>query len=193
MSIKYTAGIDEVGRGPLSGPVVSAAVIFPEGFSHELIKDSKKLSAKKREEAFEIVQKNALAIGIGVVGPAEIDRINILQATFISMKKAIDNLQIIPDRLLIDGDKFPGHRGIPFECIIKGDSKVQAISAASIIAKVTRDHEMKRLSIEFPNYLWDKNSGYGTKEHINAIESLGLTEHHRKTFCTRFLSSNSIF
>ena len=151
------------------------------------------IKPKKKEEAFEIIQKNALAIGIGVVGPAEIDRINILQATFISMKKAIDNLQIIPDRLLIDGDKFPGHRGIPFECIIKGDSKVQAISAASIIAKVTRDHEMKRLSIEFPNYLWDKNSGYGTKEHINAIESLGLTEHHRKTFCTRFLSSNSIF
>lgn len=187
------AGIDEVGRGCLSGPVISAAVILPEGFSHPLIKDSKKLSPKKREEAYQIIVDNALSYGIGSVDSAEIDRINILQATFVSMKKAIDNLDLSPTKLLVDGDKFPGHKGIPFECIIKGDSKVQSISAASIIAKVTRDNLMKDLGKLHPEYLWESNSGYGSKAHTEAIEKFGLTKYHRKTFCSRFISRNYIF
>lgn len=186
------AGIDEVGRGCLAGPVVSAAVILPEGFSHPLIKDSKKMSEKKREEAFKIIQENAVSFSVGVSDPDEIDSINILQATFVSMKKAIDGLSSLPSKLLVDGDKFPGHKGIPFECIIKGDSKVQSISAASIIAKVTRDKIMKDLSKEFPVYLWESNVGYGTKDHMEAIEKNGLSKHHRKTFCSRFKSVNSL-
>lgn len=187
------AGIDEVGRGCLAGPVISAAVILPEGFSHPLIKDSKKLSPKKREEAYQIILENAVSYGVGSSDPKEIDQINILQATFVSMKKAIDNLSTIPTKLLVDGDKFPGHKGIPFECIIKGDSKVQSISAASIIAKVTRDNLMKELGKLHPEYLWESNAGYGSKAHTDSIEKHGLTEHHRKTFCSRFISGNSIF
>lgn len=186
-------GVDEVGRGCLSGPVVSAAVVLPEGYSHPLIKDSKKLSATKREEAYKIIVENSLAFSIGIASPQEIDQINILQATFLSMKRALDSLSFTPDKLLIDGDKFPGYKGIPYECIIKGDSKIPSISAASIIAKVTRDRMMLELSESFPKYLWEKNAGYGTKDHISAIESNGLTEHHRKTFCSRFISGNSIF
>ncbi len=186
------AGIDEVGRGCLAGPVVSAAVVLPEGFSHPLIKDSKKMSEKKRDEAFEIIKENAIAFSVGISDPEEIDRINILQATFVSMKKAIDELGTEPSKLLVDGDKFPGHKGIPYECIIKGDSKVQSISAASIIAKVTRDRIMKELAKEFPHYLWESNVGYGTKDHMDAIEKNGLTKHHRKTFCSRFNSANKL-
>ena len=187
------AGIDEVGRGCLAGPVVSAAVILPEGFSHPIIKDSKKMSEKKRDEAFRIIQENSIAISVGISDPEEIDSINILQATFVSMKKAIDGLSVVPSKLLIDGDKFPGHKGIPFECIIKGDSKVQSISAASIIAKVTRDRLMKDLAKKFPHYLWESNVGYGTKDHMDAIEKNGLSKHHRRSFCSRFISPNSIF
>lgn len=191
--IKMEAGVDEVGRGCLSGPVVSAAVILPDNFSHPLIKDSKKLSKKRREEAYKVIEENALHLGIGICGPEEIDRINILQATFKSMKEAIDDLGAKPIKLLIDGDRFPGHNSIPYECIVKGDSKVQSISAASIIAKVTRDRIMENLSKEYPGYLWEKNSGYGTKDHIKAIESQGLTKEHRRTFCSRFIKGNSIF
>ena len=187
------AGIDEVGRGCLSGPVISAAVILPPGFSHPLIKDSKKLSPKKREEAYQIIIENAVSYGIGSSDPDEIDKINILQATFVSMKKAIDNLSTEPSKLLVDGDKFPGHKGISFECIVKGDSKVQSISAASIIAKVTRDKLMKELAKLHPEYLWESNAGYGSKAHTEAIKEFGLTKHHRKTFCSRFISGNSIF
>jgi ribonuclease HII len=187
------AGIDEVGRGCLSGPVVSAAVILPEGFKHELIKDSKKLSPKKRDQAYDIIMSNSISWGIGIVESEEIDRINILQATFVSMKKAIDELENTPTKLLVDGDKFPGHKGIPYECIVKGDSKVQSIAAASIIAKVTRDRLMKKLGEQFPEYLWESNAGYGSKAHIEAIEKFGLTKYHRKTFCTRFIGKKSIF
>lgn len=187
------AGIDEVGRGCLAGPVVSAAVIFPDDFSHPLMGDSKKLSEKRRDEAFKIIHENAISISIGISEPEEIDRINILQATFVSMKKAIDGLSVTPTKLLIDGDKFPGHNGIPFECIVKGDSKIQSISAASIIAKVTRDKIMKALSSQFPQYMWESNVGYGTKDHMFALEKNGLSKHHRKSFCSRFISTNSIF
>lgn len=187
------AGIDEVGRGCLSGPVLSASVILPEGFTHPLIKDSKKLSAKKREQAFDIIVENAISYGIGISESDEIDRINILQATFVSMKKAIDDMKVIPTKLLVDGDKFPGHNRIPFECIIKGDSKFACISAASIIAKVTRDKMMKELAKEHPEYLWESNAGYGSKAHTDAIKKHGITKHHRKSFCSKFISTNSIF
>jgi ribonuclease HII len=181
------AGIDEVGRGCLSGPVFAASVILPEGFKHPLIKDSKKLSYKKRKEAFDVIKENAIAIGVAQVMPAEIDRINILQATFVAMYGAIDDLETQPTKLMVDGDKFPGYKGIPHECIIKGDSKVVSISAASIIAKVTRDEYMEQLALEFSQYAWEKNYGYGTAEHMEPIEKYGLTKWHRKSFCSRFL------
>ena len=184
---KMEAGIDEVGRGCLSGPVFAAAVILPEGFSHPLIKDSKKLSYKKRKQAFSIIKENAIAVGVAQVLPEEIDRINILQATFVAMYGAIDDLGTQPTKLMVDGDKFPGYKGIPHECIIKGDSKVVSIAAASIIAKVTRDEFMEELAKEFPAYGWEKNYGYGTAEHMNAIEDNGLNKWHRRSFCSKFL------
>jgi ribonuclease HII len=188
MSIEnFEAGIDEAGRGCLAGPVVSAAVILPEGFTHPLIKDSKKLSPKKRKEAYHIIMENAVSVGIGIVSAEQIDKINILQATFQSMHAAISDLNILPTELLIDGDRFPGYKDIPYECIIKGDSKVPCISAASIIAKVTRDELMEKLAPEFSAYKWESNFGYGTADHMKALEEIGLSIHHRKTFCSRFL------
>jgi ribonuclease HII len=187
------AGVDEVGRGCLSGPVFAAAVILPEEFKHPLIKDSKKLSYKKRKEAFAVIKENAISIGVSMIMPAEIDRINILQATFMAMFGAIDDMAEIPFKLMIDGDRFPGYKGISHECIIKGDSKVLSIAAASIIAKVTRDEYMEQLALEFPQYAWEKNYGYGTAEHMEAIEKYGLTKWHRKSLCSRFLVNNLFF
>lgn len=181
------AGIDEAGRGCLAGPVVSAAVILPPGFTHPLIKDSKKLSPKKRKEAFQIIMENAVSVGVGIISPEKIDEINILQATFASMFEAIRSLSAQPSELLIDGDRFPGYNDIPYECIIKGDSKIPSISAASIVAKVTRDGLMEKLASEFPHYKWESNFGYGTADHMKALEEFGLTVHHRRTFCSRFL------
>lgn len=187
---KLEAGIDEVGRGSLSGPVFAASVILPEEFKHPLIKDSKKLSYKKRKEAFEVIKQNAISVGVAMIMPDEIDRVNILQATFMAMFGAIDNMGEIPSKLMIDGDRFPGYKNISHECIIKGDSKVLSIAAASIIAKVTRDQYMEKLALEFPQYAWEKNYGYGTAEHMTAIEKYGLTKWHRKSFCSRFLVNN---
>ena len=185
---KFIAGVDEVGRGCLSGPVVAAVVILPKDFNDPRIKDSKAIkSLKKREEVEGIIKENAIAWGIGAASPQEIDQMNILQATFLAMKRAIDSCKIDPDFLYVDGDKFPGHKGIPYECVIKGDSKVQCISAASILAKVHRDRLMKSISQEFSHYLWEKNVGYGTPEHISAIRESGITKHHRKTFCQNFI------
>jgi ribonuclease HII len=182
------AGVDEVGRGSLSGPVFAAAVTLPEGFKHPLIKDSKKLSYKKRKEAFAVIKENAISIGVSMIMPDEIDRINILQATFVAMFGAIENLNIKPSKLLVDGDKFPGYKGIPHECIVKGDSKVVSIAAASIVAKVTRDEFMEDLAKQFPAYGWERNYGYGTAEHMNAIEENGLNMWHRRSFCSKFLN-----
>ena len=134
-----------------------------------------------------IIKENAIAWGIGAASPQEIDQINILQATFLAMKRAIDSCSVVPDFLYVDGDRFPGHKGIDYECVIKGDSKVQCISAASILAKVHRDRLMKSISPEFSHYLWEKNVGYGTPEHISAIREIGLSKHHRKTFCQNFI------
>jgi len=179
--------VDEVGRGCLSGPVYAAAVVLPDNFYHPLIKDSKKLSPNKRKEAFGVIKDNAISIGVFSISPQEIDRINILQATFAAMIGAIEKLDCDFSKLWIDGDKFPGYKSIEFECVVKGDSKILSIAAASIVAKVTRDEYMKELSEEFPQFGWDKNCGYGTSEHMEAIEKFGLTQHHRKSFCSRFL------
>jgi ribonuclease HII len=176
------------GRGCLSGAVVAAAVILPPGFSDPRIKDSKTIkSLKKREEAEKLIMDNAICWGIGAASPEEVDRINILQATFLAMKRAIDSCGKVPDFLYIDGDKFPGYNGIPYECVIKGDSKIQSIAAASILAKVYRDRLMKSLDNEYPKYGWVTNVGYGTADHIKAIREIGITKHHRKTFCQNFI------
>lgn len=188
LDYKLIAGVDEVGRGCLSGSVVAAAVILPKGFHDVRIKDSKAIkSQKKREEVEKIIKDNAIAWAIGESSSQEIDQINILQATFLAMKRAIDSLGKIPEYLYIDGDKFQGHKGIPYECVIKGDSKIHSISAASILAKVHRDRLMQSLAPEFPSYLWEKNMGYGTPDHIKAIMETGLSKYHRKTFCTNFI------
>jgi ribonuclease HII len=185
---KFIAGVDEVGRGCLSGPVVAAAVILPADFHDIRIKDSKTIkSLKKREELELLIKNNAISWGIGAASPQEIDQMNILQATFLAMKRAIDACSNKPDFLYIDGDKFPGHQGIPYECVIKGDSKIFSISAASILAKVHRDKLMRELDSEFPKYLWTRNVGYGTADHIKAIREVGITKHHRKTFCQNFI------
>lgn len=181
-------GVDEVGRGCLSGSVVAAAVILPEGFSDPRIKDSKLIkSLKKREEAEALIKENAICWGIGAASPQEIDQMNILQATYLAMKRALDSCSIRPDFIYVDGDKFNGYNGIPYECVIKGDSKVQSIAAASIIAKVHRDRLMRELHNEFPKYSWETNVGYGTADHIKSIREIGITKHHRRTFCQNFI------
>jgi ribonuclease HII len=176
------------GRGCLSGPVVAAVVILPDGFSDHRIKDSKAIkSLKKREEAESLIKEKAIAWGIGAASPQEIDQMNILQATFLAMKRAIDACKRKPEFMYVDGDKFPGYNGIPYECVVKGDSKIPCISAASILAKVHRDRLMISLGKEHSEYLWEKNVGYGTPDHITAIRNSGLTKHHRKTFCQNFI------
>ena len=174
-------GIDEVGRGPFAGPVVAAAVILPKKSELLYINDSKKLSEKRREELFEEIQKEAVAIGIGCIGPQIIDQINILQATYEAMRQAVGNLCIEPDLLLNDAVMIPGlpMKQVP---IIKGDAKSISIGAASIIAKVTRDRMMEQYEILFPEYGFSSNKGYGTKEHIEAIKENGMTPIHRRSF-----------
>jgi len=185
-------GVDEVGRGCLAGPVVACAVLIPEGVDSSSFKDSKKIAKKKRESISNYIRENCF-FGIGLVDPAKIDEINILQATFVAMREAIDNLILSIGsehqnlHLLIDGDKFPGYPGITHDCVVKGDSLHKCISAASIVAKVHRDGIMEDLSRDFPDYLWESNSGYGTKDHMQSIEKHGLTIHHRRSFCSRFL------
>jgi len=175
-----TAGVDEVGRGCLAGPVVSAAVILKENINLKLLKDSKKISFKKRIEIAEHIKLNSTyAIGLATV--EEILNLNILQAALLSMKRAIDKLSIKPELVLIDGNFAP--KGIKnFKTIINGDEKIKSISAASIIAKVFRDQLMIKLSEKFHNYAWERNFGYGTKAHIEGLKKFGVTSHHRKSF-----------
>jgi len=175
------AGIDEAGRGPLAGPVVSAAVILPDFFNCPGITDSKKLSEKKRQDFFPIIQEQALAVGVGIADQKEIDQINILKASLLSMKRAMENLKFIPDYLLIDG-KFTIDSQLPQEAIIKGDSKSISIAAASIIAKVTRDGIMKEVDSQFPEYGFARHKGYPTKLHKQAIIEHGPCPVHRRTF-----------
>jgi len=176
------AGCDEAGRGCLAGPVVAAAVILPRGYKNIKLNDSKKISEKNRNELRIDIVKNAIAIGIGIVEERKIEKINILQASLLAMHLAIKNLAVKPSHLAIDGNKFNPYPKIDHTCIIKGDGKYMNIAAASIIAKTKRDEIMKKLSISFPEYLWDQNKGYPTKKHKNAISEFGITKHHRKSF-----------
>ena len=177
----FIAGVDEVGRGPLCGPVVASAVIFPKGVTIKDVNDSKKLSSKKREILFDLIKNNALSIGIGVVHEKKIDELNILEATVIAMREAIENLDIFPDIILVDGN-MRDITDIPQKNIIKGDSKSLCIAAASIIAKVTRDRMMLEYNKIFPGYGLSTNMGYGTKEHMSALRENYSTPIHRQTF-----------
>ena len=176
------AGCDEAGRGCLAGPVVAAAVILPKGYKNIMLDDSKKISKKNRNELRIDIEKNAVAIGIGIVEERKIEKINILQASLLAMHLAIKNLAIKPSHLAIDGNKFNPYPKIDHTCIIKGDGKYLNIAAASIIAKTKRDEIMKRLSEIYPEYLWNQNKGYPTKKHKNAISEFGITKYHRKSF-----------
>lgn len=176
----FIAGIDEVGRGPLAGPVVAGAVILPDDFQILGIDDSKKLTETKREELYELIQNAAVSIGVGIIEAEEIDKINIYEATKKAMYAALNELHIRPDFLLVDAMKLT--TPMPSEAIIKGDSKSISIAAASIIAKVTRDRMMKELAHSFPEYGFEQNMGYGTKEHIEALQLYGATPHHRRSF-----------
>ena len=176
------AGCDEAGRGCLAGPVVAAAVILPKGYKNIKLDDSKKISEKNRNELRIDIEKNAIAIGIGIVEERKIEKINILQASLLAMHIAIKNLAVNPSHLAIDGNNFNPYPKIDHTCIIKGDGKYMNIAAASIIAKTKRDEIMKKLSISFPEYLWNQNKGYPTKKHKNAISEFGITKHHRKSF-----------
>jgi ribonuclease HII len=177
----FIAGIDEAGRGPLAGPVVAAAVILPEKIHLENLDDSKKLSPRKREKLFGTIYECATSVGIGIVDPLEIDRINILQASLLSMAMAAENLHPRPDYLLIDGP-FPIKSSLPQECVKKGDSRCASIAAASVIAKVTRDRIMQHYDEEFPEFGFGKHKGYGTKAHCQAIQAFGCCRIHRKSF-----------
>lgn len=182
-------GCDEAGRGCLAGPVVAAAVILPQGFSHPLLNDSKKLSDKQRRFLRPIIEENALAYCVGFVSNQEIDKINILQASFLAMNRAIEGLKQKPELLLIDGNRFNNKTDIAFQCIVKGDSLYQSIAAASILAKTYRDDYMLNLHKEFPKYHWDKNMGYPTKQHRQAIIENGISPFHRKSFNLSFQTS----
>jgi ribonuclease HII len=179
--IMKVAGVDEAGRGPLAGPVVAAAVIFPEGLMIDGVNDSKKLSAVRREELFARISEEAINIGIGIVDHKTIDRINILKASVLAMHYALENLSVKPDFVIADGNSFRDDR-LPYRNIIAGDAKSFTIAAASIIAKVTRDRLMGKLDQEFPQYGFAQHKGYGTRRHLEAIRLYGLCEVHRRSF-----------
>ena len=182
------AGIDEAGRGPLAGPVVAAAVIFPEGFFLPGVDDSKKVPPEKREKLYDRIMEVA-AVGMGIVGNGEIDRINILNATFLAMDKAVGALPRVPDHLLIDGNMYrPGEatRGIPWTCVVGGDAACFSIAGASIVAKVARDRMMREFDREYPGFGFARHKGYGTAEHRAAIGRIGLCPIHRRSFTFRF-------
>lgn len=192
------AGCDEAGRGPLAGPVFAAAVILPHGFHHPLLNDSKKMTEKARDILRPIIEKEATAWAVEAVSAEDIDRINILNASIAGMWRAVFRLKVRPEHLLIDGNRFWDYRktmdgtipaeqvaeygNIPFDCIVKGDGKYAPIAAASVLAKTYRDEYMRKLAADYPEYGWDRNMGYPTAEHIEAIRKYGLTPHHRKSF-----------
>lgn len=178
---RHICGVDEAGRGPLSGPVVAAACILPAGLYIDGLNDSKKLTEKKREKLYEEIVKNAVSYAIGMATPAEIDEINILNATMLAMHRAIDNLKIKPDFALVDGNVIRGY-DIPAVSIVKGDSISCSISAASILAKVTRDRLCMEDALKYPQYHFEKHKGYSTKEHMDILRKIGPCEIHRKSF-----------
>ena len=173
---------DEAGRGCLSGPVFAAAVILPPDFKSELLNDSKQLSEKNRYALRPLIEQEAIAWGIGVVTAPEIDAINILKASFLAMHRAIEQLKVQPQALLIDGNRFTPYKEIPFTCMVKGDGRFLSIAAASILAKTYRDDYMLQLAEEYPSYGWQQNKGYPTRAHREAISKHGITPYHRKTF-----------
>lgn len=179
---RIEAGCDEAGRGCLAGPVCAAAVVLPKGYENALLNDSKKLTAKQRSELRLIIEQEALAWAVAFVDNNEIDKINILNASFLAMNKAIENLSITPDLLLIDGNRFKTNADIEYKCIIKGDGLYESIAAASVLAKWYRDDYMLKLHEEYPCYDWKSNKGYPTKKHYEAIEANGITIYHRKSF-----------
>lgn len=183
-------GVDEAGRGPLAGPVFAAAVILPENYSHEILNDSKKLSEKKRDLVYDDIIKDALFWSVGIATEKEIDDINILNATFLAMKRAVDGLNVKPDLAYIDGNRYP-NTGVKEITIVKGDSKCMSVAAASIIAKVSRDRFMMEMDEKYPQYQFSKHKGYGTKLHYEMIKQFGVSEIHRRTFLKNILGANN--
>lgn len=176
------AGCDEAGRGCLAGSVYAAAVILPPDYENDLLNDSKKLTAKKRYALREVIQRDALAWAVGTVTPEEIDKINILNASFLAMHRALDQLSLRPEAVIVDGNRFKPYQDLPFTTIVKGDGKYLSIAAASVLAKTYRDDYMLSLAKEYPQYDWQSNMGYPTKKHRQAIRDYGITPYHRKSY-----------
>ena len=176
------AGCDEAGRGCLAGSVYAAAVILPPDYQNELLNDSKKLTAKKRYALREEIERDAIAWAVGIVTPEEIDKINILNASFLAMYRALDQLKVRPQAVIVDGNRFTPYQNLPFTTIVKGDGKYLSIAAASILAKTYRDDYMLSLAEEYPQYDWQSNMGYPTKNHRQAIRQHGITPYHRKSY-----------
>ncbi len=185
---KIICGVDEAGRGPLAGPVFAGAVILPENYSHPILNDSKKLSEKKRDAVYDDIIKDAVAYSVGIATEKEIDEINILNATFLAMKRAVEGLNLKPDFVYIDGNQYPKiNSEIKEETLVKGDSKCISVAAASIIAKVSRDRFMLEIAKKYPEYQFEKHKGYGTKLHYEMLEKYGVSDVHRRTFLKKIL------
>ena len=176
------AGCDEAGRGCLAGSVYAAAVIFPEDYQNDELNDSKQLTDKRRKQLREIIQRDAVAWAVGIVTPEEIDRINILNASILAMHRALDQLQVRPEAIIVDGNRFKPYQKLPYTTIVKGDGKYLSIAAASILAKTYRDDYMNGLAEEYPQYDWISNKGYPTKKHRDAIRQYGITPYHRRSY-----------
>jgi ribonuclease HII len=179
---KIEAGCDEAGRGCLAGSVYAAAVILPEGYQNELLNDSKQLTERRRYQLREIIERDAVAWAVGIVTPEEIDKINILNASILAMHRALDQLKVRPEAVIVDGNRFKPYQKLPYTTIVKGDGKYLSIAAASILAKTYRDDYMNRLAEEYPQYDWRSNKGYPTKKHRDAIRQFGITPYHRKSY-----------
>ena len=179
---RIEAGCDEAGRGCLAGSVYAAAVILPDGYQNELLNDSKQLSEKKRYQLREIIERDAVAWAVGIVTPEEIDQINILNASILAMHRALDQLKVRPEAIIVDGNRFKPYQDLPHTTIVKGDGKYLAIAAASILAKTYRDDYMNQLAEEYPQYDWLSNKGYPTRKHREAIKQFGITPYHRKSY-----------
>jgi len=187
------AGCDEAGRGCLAGPVFAAAVILPPDFHHPLLNDSKQVTPANRELLRAYIEDHAIAYAVASASVEEIDRENILNASFLAMHRAIAQLNPFPQLILVDGNRFKAYAGIPHQCFVKGDSQYAAIAAASILAKTYRDEYMRQIHQQYPQYNWQKNKGYPTLQHRRTIGKLGLSPHHRKTFCAHFLQLSISF
>jgi ribonuclease HII len=179
---KIEAGCDEAGRGCLAGSVYAAAVILPEGYQNELLNDSKQLTERRRYQLREIIERDAVAWAVGIVTPEEIDKINILNASILAMHRALDQLKVRPEAVIVDGNRFKKYKDLPHTTIVKGDGKYLSIAAASILAKTYRDDYMNKLAEEYPQYDWLSNKGYPTKKHREAIRQFGITPYHRKSY-----------